>query len=30
MAAKHFLEIIPMLAAFTEKPSENNLYQKLV
>jgi len=30
MAAKHFLEIVPMLAAFTEKPSENNLYQKLV
>lgn len=30
MAAKHFQEIVPMLAAFTEKPSENNLYQKLV
>jgi len=30
MVAKHFLEIVPMLAAFTEKPSENNLYQKLV
>ena len=30
MAAKHFLEIVPMLANFSEKPSENNLYQKLV
>jgi len=30
MAAKHFLKIVPMLADFTEKPGENNLYQKLV
>lgn len=30
MNAKHFQEIVPTLAAFTEKPSENNLYQKLV
>jgi len=30
MAAKHFLEIVPQLAAFTEKPGENNFYQKLV
>ena len=30
MAAKHFLEIVPMLGALTEKPSENNFYQKLV
>jgi len=30
MAAKHFLEIVPMLADFTEKPGENNFYQKLV
>lgn len=30
MAAKHFQEIVPMLADFSEKSSENNLYQKLV
>ena len=30
MAAKHFVEIVPMLADFTEKPGETNLYQKLV
>jgi len=30
MAAKHFLEIVPMLSDFTEKPGETNLYQKLV
>jgi len=30
MAAKHFLEIVPMLSDFTEKPGEMNLYQKLV
>jgi len=30
MAAKHFVEIVPMLSTFAEKPGENNLYQKLV
>jgi len=30
MIAKHFKEIVPMLGAFTEKPGETNLYQKLV
>jgi len=30
MAEKHFTEIVPLLADFTEKPGETNLYQKLV
>jgi quinol monooxygenase YgiN len=30
MASKHFKEILPLMAGFSEKPGETNLYQKLV